>query len=188
MTTKPTTAAVVLAAGHSRRWGPGNKLLAFWQGAPMASAAARLLRDTPADWRAVVRRDPDVAALFPATDKLTPNGEDQSASLRRAAQYAADLNADRVVILLADMPCVSVATVTRVMSATTPDLAACVAYPDDRSGPPACFPRGLFSQLMSVTGDQGARFLLKSAVRVVAPSSELIDFDTPDDLSLPPAQ
>lgn len=186
MTTRLTTAAVVLAAGHSRRWGPENKLLAPWQGTPLASAAARLLSAIPADWRAVVQRDPDVAALFPDADKLTPNGEDQSASLRAAAQYAAGLNADRVVIMLADMPCVTAATVARVMSATTPDLAACVAYPADRCGPPACVPRGLFGQLMSITGDQGARTILKSAIRIAALSSELIDIDTPGDLQLSP--
>lgn len=57
-----TTACVVLAARHSRRWGADDKLLAPWRGYPMARHAATLMPipaqrlrdiDTPTDAAAV---------------------------------------------------------------------------------------------------------------------------------------
>src|SRR5690606_15453558 len=73
-----TTAGVLLAAGHSRRWGPGNKLLAEWNGLPLAAHAAKALAAARVDLRAAVVRDSAVAALLGGLTLLPPDGDDQS--------------------------------------------------------------------------------------------------------------
>jgi molybdenum cofactor cytidylyltransferase len=51
----------------------------------------------------------------------------------------------------------------------------------DRKGVPAYFPRKMFSALLSLKGDAGARDLLKSAVAIDLKGGE-VDIDTAEDL------
>ena len=49
--------------------------------------------------------------------------------------------------------------------------------------PPAIFPKSRFPELMALSGDQGARLLLRDAVGVLADQRILADIDTPADLA-----
>lgn len=175
------TVGVLLAAGHSRRWGPGNKLLASWNGQALVVRTAAILSRAPVDLRAAVVRDPQVAALLPGLALLAPDGDDQSASLSAAVAWAEALRADRLLILLADMPALADATVAAVVGACT-DRPSAVRHPDGRPGVPACFPAGSFAALSSLRGDRGAGALLAGAMTIQPPPSELIDVDRPQDL------
>ncbi|WP_313138132.1 nucleotidyltransferase family protein [Paracoccus jeotgali] len=179
--TAPLTAGVLLAAGHSRRWGDGNKLLALWNGRPLASWAADSLRRAPLDLRAAVLRDPQVAALMPGLKPLAPQGDDQAASLRAAVAWAKGQGAARLLILLADMPALPDAIIAAVLDGCA--VRPCGArHPDGRIGVPACFPAQMFPQLRDITGDRGAGALLREADAVAAPVEALIDVDRPEDL------
>lgn len=177
-----TTAGVLLAAGHSRRWGPGNKLLAEWNGLPLAAHAAKALAAARVDLRAAVVRDSAVAALLGGLTLLPPDGDDQSGSLHAAVAWAGAMGADRLLILLADMPALPDATVAAVVAACT-GRASAARQPDGRPGVPACFPASMFPALLSLRGDRGAGALLDGAVLVETHPAELMDVDTPQDLS-----
>ncbi|MEQ1640374.1 MAG: nucleotidyltransferase family protein, partial [Novosphingobium sp.] len=56
-------------------------------------------------------------------------------------------------------------------------------YGDDTFGPPACFGRELFARLEQLDGDKGARGLLRGAVALNVPPSELFDVDTAEQLA-----
>ena len=65
-----------------------------------------------------------------------------------------------------------------------PDAIVCAQY-DDIQGVPAIFPRRYFAELASLTGDKGARMLIKkhvNSVSVVAMPNAAYDVDTPQDL------
>lgn len=179
------SAGVLLAAGHSRRWGPGNKLLAPWRGQVLVAWAGAILSRAPVDLRAAVIRDARVGALLPGLALLAPMGEDQSASLRAAVAWAGERGAARLLVLLADMPALSDATIAALVEGCTGDRPWAVRHPDGRPGAPACFPAASFAALAGLRGDRGAGALLAGAVTVRPPGAELIDLDRPQDLSIP---
>lgn len=181
MTPAGPAAGVLLAAGHSRRWGPGNKLLAEYRGRPLVCHAAATLKRAPVSWRAAVVRDPGVAALLDGLDCIPPDGPDQSASLRAAATWAAARGAGRLLILLGDMPALSDATVAAVVTACG-DQPAAVRHPDGRAGVPACFPAAAFALLSALRGDRGAGALLAGCRSVPVHPDELLDVDSPANL------
>ena len=178
------TVGVLLAAGHSRRWGPDNKLLAPWKGRALVVRAGALLARAPVEARAAVLRDPKVAALLPGLVPLAPEGEDQSASLRAAVAWAQGLGAARLLVLLADMPALSEATVAALVEGCTEDRPSAVLHPGGQPGAPACFPASCFAALSALRGDRGAGALLGNAVTIPAPPAELADVDRPQELSV----
>jgi CTP:molybdopterin cytidylyltransferase MocA len=98
-----------------------------------------------------------------------------------AAQWAA--GSDALLILLADMPLVSTATLEKLVDACGP---AAVRYPGDKPGAPACFPADLFAALEALTGDSGAAHVLRgvpSLTLVETSAEELRDVDRPEDLA-----
>ncbi|WP_299360692.1 NTP transferase domain-containing protein [uncultured Paracoccus sp.] len=181
MTQAGPVAGVLLAAGHSRRWGPGNKLLAEYAGRPLVCHAAATLQRAPVALRAVVLRDAAVADLLSDLIHIAPDGDDQSGSLRAAAGWAAAQGAGRLLILLGDMPALSDATVAAVIDACD-DRPAAVRHPDGRPGVPACFPATAFPLLSTLQGDRGAGALLDECRIIQAPPAELLDVDRPGDL------
>lgn len=92
---------------------------------------------------------------------------------------------DAVVIALADMPFVEVATITLIAQALADGAQIVVPVYQGQRGNPVGFSRALFAELEQLEGDQGARALLKiHPVREVAvnDSGILRDIDTPQDL------
>lgn len=179
------TAGVLLAAGHGRRFGAGNKLLADWRGAPVVVHAADALRRAVTDGQLVaVVRDRRVAALLPDFRIVTADGtETMSDSLRLGL---AAVRADRALIVLGDMPAVPPAHLAALLRACGPGRAAASAHPapdGSRPGVPACLPRAMFAAAARVRGDRGARNLLAGAALVPLPSGAGHDIDRPGDLS-----
>ena len=94
-----------------------------------------------------------------------------------------------VMVLLADMPKVS-APLLRDMSnyyKAQPEAAALVPVLDGQRGNPVILSRGLFTRIMQLTGDQGARKLLEHTPDVVefqvADASIRLDIDTREALA-----
>lgn len=179
----PRTAAVLLAAGHSRRWGPDDKLLAEWNGRPLVFYAASMLCRAPVDLRAAVVRDPQVGALVDQATLLAPEGDDQSSSLRAAVRWAGQMGAGRLLVLLGDMPLLTERLLVAILDDCKDDTPSAARHPDGRPGAPACFPGSLFPALSNLHGDRGAGELLQDATCVSAPATELVDVDVPQDLS-----
>jgi molybdenum cofactor cytidylyltransferase len=177
------TVLALLAAGHSRRFG-GFKLDADLWGKPLGRHVADTLADAPFLARVAVTGDAalDYAALG---YEIVPNPDpqrDQSSSVRLAAARAIELWADALLIVLADMPCVTAAHVERLLAAADGATAVVASVADGPPRPPALFGSGRFVELLAITGDHGARELIRGGRFVAADPSELTDVDTEADL------
>jgi molybdenum cofactor cytidylyltransferase len=182
-------AAVLLAAGRGSRFG-GNKLEAMLGGSMLGIHAARALVSVNPEWLMAVCNPAHVgltAALgampFEIFENAAPEAG-QSRSLIIAVQAAQRVGADALLVALADMPLVTPTHLAALVSAFEQhDREQCVSTASGpQRMPPAIFPRAMFADLARMTGDAGARSLLKSAVMVPADPAILVDIDTLDDL------
>lgn len=176
----------MLAAGAARRFG-GDKLLAEFRGRPLAAHAAdtlagmgfdHLIAACPADSAARV-------GLFTSRGfeiVWVEHPEDgMGRSLAIGAARALELGAEALLVCLADMPNVDRGHLERVLAAY--DGATSVATEvDGIRMPPALFPKALFPALVALTGDSGAKPLLRGARLVAADAATAVDIDTADDL------
>lgn len=178
-------AGLLLAAGHSRRFGAANKLSAPLHGQPLIAHAAGAMRGCDAlDRRIAVIRDPALAPLLAGFDIIGASGDTLSDSLRQGLAAARAAGASQVLIALGDMPGVTPAHLSRI-------AAACTDQPSASGGkagtiaPPACFPIGWFDRLEALTGDRGAGALLAAwpQTQIIPTDPALLtDIDRPEDL------
>ncbi len=181
-----STAAILLAAGQSRRFGSENKLLADLVGRPVVSYAADTIRALKVEFPIAVTADERVSEWLTDFHITPPEGEtaEQSASLKAGIRFAQNLGAKRALIVLADMPLITPEVMQSVLTSAGYDQIAAISH-EAKHFPPACFQAFHFDQILSLTGDQGARAILRKApnVKVVTcPSHQLLDVDTIEDL------
>ncbi|MXO58277.1 NTP transferase domain-containing protein [Altererythrobacter salegens] len=175
-------AIAVLAAGSARRFG-GGKLDAECEGKPLGAWALESARGLNAQLAVVV--GPEMPAF--ARDEalvVALNADDGiGVSAAAAAQWAIELEADALLIMLADMPLISLSTLNRLCEGPLPSA---VSWSGDKPGAPACFPREMFAELAQLKGDTGAASQMRGRndVRFVdVPEDELRDVDRPEDLA-----
>ncbi len=180
----------MLAAGAATRFG-STKQVASADGRPLVAhvvAAARAAGLSPV--LLVVGHDADAVAAAartagPVQVVVNPDfAAGQSTSLRAGIAAAQDRGLAGAVVLLADEPDVTADAIAAVASAVGPAAPVVRARYDDGPGHPVGFHRSWFARLRAVTGDRGARELLRTAeVRTVAvPGLRPVDVDTPADL------
>jgi molybdenum cofactor cytidylyltransferase len=181
---------ILLAAGQGRRFG-GEKLLAgLADGTAVGAQSARRLHAALEEVVAVVKPGDDrLADLLRAegvrVDVCPEAVRGMGDSLAHAVRATSD--ADGWVVALADMPLIEVATIRRVARALT--AGALIAAPVYRGkrGHPVGFAASLGERLAQLTGDAGAREIVRSeAARVqsieVEDAGVLADIDTPAQL------
>nr|WP_255568760.1 molybdopterin-binding/glycosyltransferase family 2 protein [Neoroseomonas alba] len=192
-------AAVVLAAGRSRRMAPLNKLLvADTSGLPMvARVVDNVLASQARPIVVVTGHESDrVHEALSTRPVLQTHAEDYaeglSASLK-AGLAAVPPDAEGVLICLGDMPLVSGPTLDRLIAAFDPEEGRAIVMPTFRGkqGNPMLWAREFLPEMLSITGDVGARHLVgKHADRMVevemADDAVLRDFDTTDALKTLP--
>ena len=184
-------AAIVLAAGSSRRMGSVNKLLAEVDGTPLVRSAAEAAVASRAASVVVVtgheadRVEDAVSGLEVAVVHNANHKGGLSTSLR-VGLAAVPADADGVVVLLGDMPSITPEMVDRVIAAWRPD-AIVVSTSGGKRGNPVLWPRRFFPDLMAVTGDTGGRSIIEanraSVVEVELGEAAALDIDTPGDLA-----
>ncbi len=181
---------VLLAAGAGSRFG-GDKLEALLGGMMIGEHSARALAACRCDWHVAVCGEDDsplVSMLellsFERIANPSPN-VGLSHSLALGARHAMLCEADAMLVCLGDMPFVTTAHLERLIAAFgSADGKACIASQDRQIRmPPAIFPKSRFPELLALTGDQGARLLLRDAIGVPTDPLLLADIDTPGDLA-----
>ncbi len=190
-------AALVLAAGSSRRMAGSNKLLQPVGGVPMVRRAANAALAARCAGVVVVTgfaADAVRQGLAGLDLEFVHNAAHESgmASSLRAGLQALPADTDAVVVVLGDMPCIDAGHIDRLVAAFDPQRGNIVVpMMQGRRGNPILWPREFFAEMRQVQGDIGARELLqRHADRIdsVACEDEAIfaDVDTPAALeSLP---
>jgi molybdenum cofactor cytidylyltransferase len=188
-------AAVILAAGLSRRMGPRNKLLLEdGAGLPMVARVADAVLASRAQPVSVVvgHQAGDVRRALAGRDVRFVEAADYaqglSASLRAGLAAVPD-DAAAVLVCLGDMPLVSAVQIDRLVEAYGPEEGRLIVVPTHRGkrGNPVLWDRRFFPEMAALSGDTGARGLLLRHADCVAEvdvgtESILVDFDTPEAL------
>ncbi len=185
-------AAVILAAGASRRYGE-DKLLVRLDGKPLLQHAIDAAEASTAD-EVIVVLGHDAAALRASVllrrARVVTNPDHasgQSTSLRLGIRAAS--GADGLVILLGDQPRVTARLIDALIArARLTAATAVVSSWDGRRSPPTLLRRELWPALERIVGDVGAREILAGrddvdVLDVTADLGSLEDVDRPSDLA-----
>jgi molybdenum cofactor cytidylyltransferase len=187
-------AAVVLAAGASRRFGEDNKLLARIDGRPLVDRVVTSLATGGVTGIVVVTghdRGALEAALRRRPVSFVHNGswEAGMGSSIAAGVAALDENAAGVFIVPGDVPLLSPQLVAALIAAFEASKRDRIIYPTTPSGEqrnPVLWPRRHFGALLALPPAAGAKALLQlvatECVAVPADEAALSDVDTEAEL------
>jgi len=182
-----TLAILLLAAGSSSRMRGGDKLLEQVDGAPLiATMATRATQIAPTFITLPTLDHPRATALsgLDVTMVPVPDAADgMSASIR--AGVSALPKDTAVMILPADMPEITTEDLRRMAKAFTsnPTRIHRATAQDGTPGHPVVFPARYLGDLQNLSGDEGARALLKSQdiTKIALPAQHATtDLDTPE--------
>jgi molybdenum cofactor cytidylyltransferase len=196
----PTIAALVLAAGRSRRMAPHNKLLVTDKaGKPMIARVVDNVLSSNAR--------PILVVLGHMAEQIEPALGGRPVRYIHASDYALGLaeslkagiaevppECAGAIVCLGDMPLVTGRMIDRMLSVFDPDEGRAIVLPTFRGkqGNPMIWDRKFFPEILGISGDSGARFLVGKHAEAVAEvemadDAVLRDFDTTESLAtLPP--
>lgn len=182
---------VVLAAGSASRYGRSKQLEDF-NGTPLVRCVAELAREVCGDNTILVTGHDSAAVAEAAGNGMRfrvvndCHVEGMGGSIAIAVRAVSHV-ADGILLLLADQPLITVSHLQalrdRWSGATDEIIATSFA---NTMGPPVLFPRGTFDDLAALSGDKGARAILRDArftIRTIQFEDAAVDIDTPDDLT-----
>jgi len=183
--------AILLAAGSSRRFG-GRKLLAPWRGRPLYEHALEALIASPAIAETLVVVQPGFATP-PARPRCryveNPEHEEGMGSSLRAGVRAAG-EADTYLIALADMPAITPALIVALVACYR-EAGRPIVVPVCRGhrGHPVMIGAALRDALLAITGDVGAREIIRAhpdwvGVFETEDEAVLFDVDVPGPLAV----
>ncbi len=191
----PKVAAVVLAAGQSRRMGAENKLLEVVNGKAMVVHAVEtaLAADTTSVTVVVGHQAEQVKKALANFNVSFVLNSNYDAGLSTSLKAAADVmpeEADALIVLLGDMPQVTARHVDRLIAAFNPleGRAICVPTHEGKRGNPVLWARHFVKEMSDLRGDVGAKHLIgmnEDSVAEVEMSDPAIlrDIDTPEALA-----
>lgn len=182
-----SVAAVVLAAGGSRRLGQPKQLLAY-RGATLLDATLSTARAAALPQVVValggaadeVRETVDLAGVEVV---LNPDFGDGCATSIRTALARVHDDAEGVVLLLGDQPGVTVATIEALVAGAREHAVGVCSY-DDGLGHPLWFHRSMFATLAGLHGDKAVWKLVdadRDVARIPVDGDVPRDVDTWDD-------
>jgi molybdenum cofactor cytidylyltransferase len=192
---RPRIAALVLAAGLSRRMGR-NKLIEPVQGVPMVARAVDAALASQAGPVVVVtgHQEDAVRTALGRKRKVTlvhnpDHAEGLSTSLKHGLA-AVPPDCEGVLVCLGDMPRVRAQHLNRLIDAFNPTegRAICVPTFAGKRGNPVLFARRYFAEMAAVAGDVGARHLIGEHAEAVVEiemgdEGVLVDVDSPEALA-----
>jgi CTP:molybdopterin cytidylyltransferase MocA len=174
-------AAVILAAGASRRFGT-PKQLARINGQTMLELLARAADDAGLD---------PIIAVVPPGIAVPPSvvpkiNDDPGAGISRSIRLglgALPKEVEAAVVLLGDEPMIRPGTIRSVLGAADGSSIVAARFAD-RIGPPVLIPRTRLGVVDAIDRDEGLGRLLRTLpdVRTIELAAAPIDIDTPADL------
>jgi CTP:molybdopterin cytidylyltransferase MocA len=189
-------AAIILAAGESRRLGQPKQLLAY-RGQTLLERAIRLANEAGASPVLVVlgANFATISVAIQSSNAIRVHNErwqqgiasSIDAGMRALSLHAPD--ADGVLLMGCDQPRLTAGHLSSLISEFDGQEAAVIAASSygGVQAVPAVFPRATFAQLCRLRGDRGARPVIENPpCRVVALDFQggEIDIDSPEDLAL----
>ncbi|WP_282021322.1 nucleotidyltransferase family protein [Ruegeria faecimaris] len=182
---------ILLAAGQSRRMRGADKLLKEIDGCPLLLRSAQTARAASSVIVALPSKPHPRYDVLQGLDlhlvEIADAEEGMNASLRGALS-AVGQEAEAVMVLLADLPEITLDDLQTLIKATK-------AYPDKliwrgstasgQPGHPVIFSRLLFDQISRLTGDEGAQSVVrdhrdKVHLCVLPGQHAVLDLDTPE--------
>lgn len=192
-------AAIVLAAGRSRRMAPLNKLLVKDQSgkAMIARVVDNVLASRARPVIVVTGHEAEaVRAALPGREVVFVHNADFAQGLSSSLRTGIDAlppDVDATLVCLGDMPLVTAPMLDRLMAAFDPDEGREIVMPTFRGkqGNPMLWGRRFFAAVRGVTGDVGARHLAGEHAEAVhevemADDAVMRDFDTTEALATDP--
>lgn len=178
------TAAVILAAGRSTRFGSPKQL---------ADVGGRTMLERVVDVARGAGLDPVIVVvprgLGPPNDVMTVINHDPSAGLSRSLRLgiaAVPIDADGAVILLGDQPTVAPTLVRALVERASGSRPVVATRAGGLTGPPVLLRREAFPLVGGATGDEGLAPVLRrhpEAVAHVDVERHALDVDVPADLA-----
>lgn len=188
--------AVVLAAGASRRFGGGSKLLAEVAGRPLLRRVAEAVAASRAEEILVVV-PPDAGGLREALAGLPlrvvenlHHAAGMGASIASGVR-ALDPACEAALIVPGDLPGLTAQLIDRLIAVLEADPGRPIVYAATAAGAqrnPVLWPRRHFHRLAALAGEAGGKAILAEQTHEtravpVADESQLADVDTPEDLA-----
>jgi molybdenum cofactor cytidylyltransferase len=185
---KGSVAAILLAAGKSRRMGSCKQLLPLGEKTVIARCLDTLLAGGVTGIVVVVAEaGNEVAAAvqdYPARIVVNPEGAGDMASSVRTGRAALATEASGVIVALCDYPLVLSATISRLLSThrESPDDIIIPCHREEH-GHPLLFPRTILEELADhlILRDLVRREPARIRCLAVDDPGVLLDMDTPDD-------
>lgn len=185
------TAAIILAAGASGRLGRPKQNLEYEQQTLLQRTIATAISSGCKPVIIVLGANAQIIKPFIRDEpvQLLENpdwAEGMASSLRAGIQFLGQYpEVDQALVLLCDQPFVSVELIAALFDKQKESAKPIVAsYYNDTPGVPVLFNRSFFPELLTLTGDEGAKKLLrKHPQQVVSVPFEqgCIDIDTAGD-------
>ncbi|MSP03595.1 MAG: 4-diphosphocytidyl-2C-methyl-D-erythritol kinase [Acetobacteraceae bacterium] len=197
----PTIAAIVMAAGRSRRMAPHNKLLVTDKaGKPMIARVVENVLSSNARPVLVVtgHQHEQIEHALGGRPVRYVHAADFSKGLAeslKAGIAAVPPECAGAIVCLGDMPLVTGRMIDRLLSFYDPEEGRKIVLPTFRGkqGNPMIWDRSYFAEILAITGDSGARFLVGKHAEAVAEvemadDAVLRDFDTTESLTTLPVR
>ncbi|MDE3738302.1 MULTISPECIES: NTP transferase domain-containing protein [Pseudomonas] len=186
----PNVPALILAAGFGTRFGSDKRRAALADGRTLLAASLERARTVFDEVHVVLRPEDDSAELgLPESCSIIlceDAGQGMGHSLAAGARALAGGGGEAIAVLLGDMPWIAESSLRTLLAKAASDRIVFPVHHDER-GHPVLFGRDFWPELQALTGDEGARRVLRAhaaawvAVGVDDPGV-LRDVDSPEAL------
>lgn len=192
-TEKPVVAALVLAAGQSRRMEGENKLLMKIDGTSLIRRTVETITGSNVDRVIVVtgHQDAELREALAGLDiTITHNPNFAGGLSTSLAQGLGSVESDAALVCLGDMPAITASHINQLIAGFDPENGCAIGVPahNGKRGNPVLWARRFFEDMRGVSGDVGARHLIGANESLVyevefGDTAVLTDLDTPEQWS-----